>query len=78
MFVHIGPDSGFNFYQCHKGLYYLIFLTLMHLIFSVTLTLSSVTSKITRFFVEPKLKERMLTEFYNALLAYLPAHILKA
>ena len=56
----------------------LILLPLMHVILLLTLTLSLLSSNRTRMYVKyPKLKDQMLTEFYNALLDSLLGRIFK-
>ena len=61
MFVHTGPDSVLNFYQCCKILYY--FDTSASNIFNPYINAYSFLTNFqenTIFFIEPKLKERMM------------------
>ena len=76
MFVHTRPDSVLKF---HKGLYY--FETSAPNEFNHSINayyFLNIVQGNKIFFIEPKLKEWMLPEFYNLLLYSLPELVLKA
>ena len=79
MFVHAGPDSDLKFYQCREWFYY--FDTYAPNVLNLSTgdySLLTTVQDNRKCFLEPKLKERMLPEFYNALLDSLTVWSLKA
>ena len=72
MFVHTSSNTVLKFTSAAKDCTIFILIPLTYLIISLTLTIYLVPSKRTFFFIDPKLKEQMLKEFYNVLLYSLP------